>query len=238
MRKFPFEEITRGRPLILGHRGSPLELTENTVASFLRALKEGADGVELDVRKTGDGKLVVFHDETLPSGELLLDYPLNELREIARKQNIMLQSLEEVLRELAGKGFLNIELKELGTAETAVDLALAFLPPASFVFSSFLPTVVSECRRRAPEVPAIYISDSGRDPERLSRLLSDSDASGIGLWHEALTPSIAKFFISREIPIFVWTVNEPAEAQRVTALGVVGIITDVPAALRAALSAS
>ena len=51
--------------LVLGHRGSPLRERENTIPSFLRALQEGADGVELDVRVTKDKVLVVSHDNSL-----------------------------------------------------------------------------------------------------------------------------------------------------------------------------
>ena len=53
------------RPLILGHRGAPYDAPENTLASFARALEQGADGVELDVRRARDGVPVIIHDETL-----------------------------------------------------------------------------------------------------------------------------------------------------------------------------
>ena len=234
--KSQLSSLAPGRPLILGHRGAPTELTENTIASFQRALEEGADGVELDVRQTGDGKLVVFHDDLLKSGELLLDHSFVELRKLAGAQDVMIHSLDEVLRELAGKGFLNIELKESGIESAAVDLALAILPSASYVFSSFLPTVVSECRRLAPDVPAIFITDTCRDPERIMQIMENADASGIGLWHKALTPVLAKLFTARELPIFVWTVNDPAEAQKLAELGVAGIITDVPGVLSHSLA--
>lgn len=50
---------------VIGHRGHPVGVTENTLASFRKALRAGADGVELDVRVTADGKLVVMHDDSL-----------------------------------------------------------------------------------------------------------------------------------------------------------------------------
>ncbi len=51
--------------LVLGHRGAPLMEIENTVASFRRAIEDGADGVELDIRPTKDHVLVVSHDNSL-----------------------------------------------------------------------------------------------------------------------------------------------------------------------------
>ncbi|MDQ3819478.1 MAG: glycerophosphodiester phosphodiesterase, partial [Acidobacteriota bacterium] len=52
-------------PLIIGHRGAAAVAPENTLASFERALRDGADGIEFDVRLARDGVPVVIHDATL-----------------------------------------------------------------------------------------------------------------------------------------------------------------------------
>ena len=52
-------------PLIIGHRGASAVAPENTLASFARAFRDGADGIELDVRLARDGVPVVIHDATL-----------------------------------------------------------------------------------------------------------------------------------------------------------------------------
>ncbi|MCA1613516.1 MAG: glycerophosphodiester phosphodiesterase [Acidobacteria bacterium] len=54
-----------GRPLVVGHRGASARAPENTLAAFGRALRDGADGVEFDVRLAADGVPVVVHDATL-----------------------------------------------------------------------------------------------------------------------------------------------------------------------------
>src|SRR5512138_2530443 len=51
-----------GRPLVLGHRGASADAPENTLAAFRLALEQGADGVELDVRRCRTGEVVVVHD--------------------------------------------------------------------------------------------------------------------------------------------------------------------------------
>jgi len=53
------------RPLVFAHRGGAEALPEHTLAAYLRALDEGADGVECDVRLTRDGHLVCVHDRRL-----------------------------------------------------------------------------------------------------------------------------------------------------------------------------
>ncbi len=57
--------MTPGRPLVFAHRGGADALPEHTLAAYLRALDEGADGVECDVRLTRDGHLVCVHDRRL-----------------------------------------------------------------------------------------------------------------------------------------------------------------------------
>src|SRR5580698_2654522 len=52
-------------PLAIAHRGDPISATENTLTAFMSAVREGADMVELDLRRTRDGEIVVLHDPTL-----------------------------------------------------------------------------------------------------------------------------------------------------------------------------
>jgi len=52
-------------PLIIGHRGAAGEAPENTLASFLLAVQQGAHAVELDIDLTKDGEIIVIHDDTL-----------------------------------------------------------------------------------------------------------------------------------------------------------------------------
>ena len=55
----------KDRPLVFGHRGSPTHVTENTLPSFEKAIEQGVDGLEFDVRLSQDKKIVIFHDESL-----------------------------------------------------------------------------------------------------------------------------------------------------------------------------
>jgi glycerophosphoryl diester phosphodiesterase len=55
----------RAHPLVFAHRGSSAALPEHSLAAYLRAIEEGADGLECDVRLTNDGHLVCLHDRLL-----------------------------------------------------------------------------------------------------------------------------------------------------------------------------
>jgi len=57
--------LSKGRPLVVGHRGAMGHFPENTMLSFRKAVELGADWIELDVHLSRDGRLVVIHDELL-----------------------------------------------------------------------------------------------------------------------------------------------------------------------------
>ena len=105
------------------HRGASGDYPENTLLAFKEGIKAGANGLELDVHKTKDGKLVVIHDEdverTFQARGLVKDLTLDELRALTCRKQLFKDSkeccvptLEEVL-ELVKKHpvTLNIELK-------------------------------------------------------------------------------------------------------------------------------
>ena len=73
-----------GRPAVMAHRGASRAEAENTVAAFRRAGQMGAHAVELDVRRTADGVLVVHHNPHLADGRLIAGLTFAELRERAR----------------------------------------------------------------------------------------------------------------------------------------------------------
>src|SRR6476620_7134670 len=68
------------RPLVLAHRGACRRAPENTLEAFRMAAELGADGVELDVRRTADGVLVVSHDPVVPGFGLLVEHSFARLR--------------------------------------------------------------------------------------------------------------------------------------------------------------
>lgn len=223
-----FRQIVSGRPVILGHRGSPKLAAENTIESFLIAIEEGADGVELDVQFTSDGVPVVFHDEEFATGEKIGDLTFADMREVAHGLMAHVHTLEEVLRELSGKGFVNIEIKVPGHESQVLGIARKTMKKDTFLFSSFLPDVVATYRKLAPDVPAIWIVAELMTLDAALNVVQETGARGIAFLHSLITPELAGFFKIHNVPLFTWTVNDPAEAKRLIEIGVAGIITDEP----------
>jgi glycerophosphoryl diester phosphodiesterase len=225
-----FQSIQPGRPLILGHRGCPLRARENSLESFRLAMQSGADGIELDVQPTADGVLVAHHDEHLPSGEDLAALPYDQLKPLAEQAGYELTRVADVFHLVASSSLLlNIELKQPGCEAALIQLAREHLQPDRFAFSSFDVRAVAACRKLAPDVPALLIVWGLRGIHADFSVLENIDASGIAYETAHLTEEHAHFYTARKVPIFVWTVNDRAEAQRVASLKVSGIITDKPA---------
>ncbi len=112
--------------LIFAHRGCSTQAPENTLSAFRRAFEIGADGVELDVRQTKDGQLVVIHDPTVDrttNGRgFVEECTLDELRRLTVKGGEHIPTLRETLKMASDYGkMLLIDLKAVDVEDKLVD---------------------------------------------------------------------------------------------------------------------
>ncbi len=101
---------------VLGHRGFSSAYPENTLLAFRKAIEAGADGIELDVWLTKDGRVIVMHDETIDrtsdmSGRQK-EMTLDELRKANVGGGERIPTLEEVFELLPRDSIINVELKD------------------------------------------------------------------------------------------------------------------------------
>jgi glycerophosphoryl diester phosphodiesterase len=209
-----------GRPLLLGHRGARAvkSLLENSIESFDRALSDGCDGFEFDVRLTADGKAVICHDPHC-NGLEIERATAAELGPVAQ--------LEQVLRRYRSSAFLDIELKVPGLEASLVELLRTHSPQRGFVISSFLPEVLQVIRHRDPALPLGLICETRTELQRWDKLPLSFVIPHFGLVDAALVAQLK----SSKKKILVWTVNHPKDMKRFYDLGVEGIISDDAALL-------
>lgn len=214
------------RPLLLGHRGARAvrSIPENTLESFDRALADGCDGFEFDVRLTADGVPVICHD------------PRCGQFEIARASSAQLGELphlDHVLSRYQERAFLDIELKVTGLENVTLALLQKHSPQRGYVISSFLPDVLRTIRAEDSHVPLGLICETRKE------LLGCKDlAVEFVIPHQKLlTASLLRRLRDAGKRVFVWTVNNPAFMARFRDLGVDGIISDDSELLCRALSA-
>jgi glycerophosphoryl diester phosphodiesterase len=242
------------RPVIWAHRGASAEAPENTLAAFRLAAAQGADGVELDAQLCGSGEVVCFHDATLgrTTGQsgLLEETPWSVLRTLdaggrlqAQHRGERVPLLAEVLAELPRGLLVNIELKcerpdDRGLTAAVVQLVRAAAAEERVLLSSFNPLCLWRARALAPGLPRALLFASDQPPW-LRHPLAARPLWAAALHPEGLlvTPARAARWRRRGYTLAAWTVDEPAEAERLWSAGVSGLITNRPAALRAALGA-
>jgi glycerophosphoryl diester phosphodiesterase len=232
---------------VLGHRGARRRAAENTLAAFQLAIEEGADGVELDVRLDADDEVVVIHDPTLlrvtggKDARLIEDLTWNELSRVDVGNGEHVPRLADVLSWARdGDTRVNIELKSDVSRRGLLAWKVVRLVAAErnaaerLILSSFDPRLVIATARALPWVPVGYLRERAPVPRRW--------LAQRGLGAAAVHPSAAlttRDAISgwqrAKLPVNVWTVNEPAEARRLDALGVDCLISDEPGKVLAAL---
>lgn len=224
-------------PRVVGHRGSPREAIENTLASFQAAFAAGATAVELDARLTRDGAIVVHHDAELgrvaPGSGLIEELTLDEIR--ARSGGLV-PTLADVLDALPASARVDVELKADALNAHALPIeALKVIRAAGAVeralVTSFDPALADEYARLSgrPAGAILPFVPEAADLEAWPRLRY------VALSIDAAEEDAVRMARGMGRRVLAWTVNSEKEAWTLLARGVEGIITDRPGPLLRAL---
>lgn len=243
------------RPIILAHRGDSAHAPENTLPAFSQAIQEGVDGIELDVKLTADGHVVVIHDSdverTTDGKGRVAALTLDAVRKLdagswfdPKFSGTKIPLLDEAFETIGRDKLINIELKNYSTPFNGLALKVCEVIKrhnngSQIILSSFFAFNLNIAAKILPNVSRGLLAMRGTP----------------GLWarsfgfmfgdFQALHPHVSS--VSRQQVarahrvhrrVHVWTVNDPEEVIRLTDWGVDGIITDDPAAALIALGRS
>ena len=229
-------------PLIVAHRGASKAERENTLEAFATAGRMGADMVELDVRRTADGALVIHHDPTV-DGRAIIDMRADELPSY-------IPGLSDSLDACAGMQ-VNIEIKnDAGEPDHDPDQEVARKVAAllaergdsdRMLISSFDRATINAVKRADPGLRTGYLF---MIPELVNGVTLDAFVTGVAAeGHEALhphrraaTPELVDAAHAVGLAVNVWTVDNPDVLVLLRDLGVDALITNVPDLARQALS--
>jgi glycerophosphoryl diester phosphodiesterase len=223
-------------PLIFGHRGASASATENTLAAYSLAVAQDADGIELDIRLTADGAMVLHHDPDVPGFGTIIRRTFAELRAEAPH----VPTPDEMLA-VAGDLLIDVEIKnDPGQPDHDPDHAAAELVVEwirrnglhwrTFV-SSFNPETMNRVRALDPTITTGLLLARGDLPERVD------DIAQLGhTWvlpgDDMLGSEPARRMDAAHaagLKVMVWTVDDPGRMQQLAASGIDGIITNDPA---------
>jgi glycerophosphoryl diester phosphodiesterase len=240
---------------IIAHRGASHDAPENTLAAFKLGWQQRADGVELDIWLTKDGKIVVCHDantkRTTGAAKKIPESTLAELRTLEagswkdpKWKSEKLPTLTEALALIPAGRRLVIEVKcgpEV-LPELERDLKASGKPASQLVIISFKYDVCAEAKKLFPKIPVLYLSSFKQDettgawtptPAELIQKAKAAGLEGINLSFKGpLDAAFVKQTHAAGLKFYVWTVNDVAVARKLLAAGADGITTDRPEWLR------
>lgn len=241
-------------PTIIAHRGASGYAPENTMAAFELAERLGADFIELDIRMSKDGELVIIHDKTVDrttnKAGYVHDFTLRELQGMdagsffsAKYADETIVTLEEVMYTFAGRIGILIEIKDpqlypgiegklakmVRRYEMIQDIAGIGahdgIQIQSFDFES-----MRRMQTLLPDIPIAVLINADQLPltdEALDEFASY--ASSLNISHDLLDEELVRKIHERNRKVMAWTIRKDQDMERMRELGVDGIITDYPA---------
>jgi len=238
----PFHE----RAVLVAHRGNSSEAPENTLASIRAALalEPPPEFVEIDVRASADGRLVVIHDSTLERTTTGVGEVAELTWEEIQKHRAAyagsfgeqfadepIPLLEDVLAAVADSDTaVMIEIKAAGLGDDVVRLLERRGELERHVVAGFRADVVVAATMANADARTLYLSGEAT-PEQIE-LAHLIGADIFGVAHDGLTGEAVDLAHAKGLVVWSWTVNEEPRATELLRWGVDGIITDRPRAMR------
>ena len=224
------------RPLVLAHRGASRRAPENTIEAFALARDLGSDGVELDVRRTSDGVLVLSHDPVVDGFGLLVEHPFAALRAAVPR----VPTLEEAFDALDGL-IVNVEIKCFPTEPDAdperivvrgvVELLDRLGQHERVIVSSFELDAVDQVRVLDGRVVTGWLT-YGLEPATSLPIAAARGHAWLNPDRAAMLGPAALVAVrdaaALGVRLDVWTVDDPDEIAALAAAGVDALITNVP----------
>ena len=218
------------RPITIAHRGEPVGHRENTLGAFAAAVGLGADWVEIDLRRTRDGEIVVLHDQTL---ERLweVDASVGDIdwSEVARigHGDVRIPSLRQVLAAVPVPLMVDFTRREVVEGALEQVVAADALERSLFVTGNV--PALRQLRALSGEARIGLTWTDGEEPPLA--LLEELDAEYWNPWFGVLSEAGAAAVHAAGRLVSCWTVDETADMQRVTAWGADAVVSNQVGAL-------
>jgi glycerophosphoryl diester phosphodiesterase len=215
---------------IFAHRGLHLSAGENTVAAFLEAKAVGADGVELDVRQSKDGALVVHHDALIDGVGLISDLLLRDIP-------VSVASLSDAMTACSGIS-VNVEIKN-DPAEASYDPSGALAAEVvsclseggwrdGVIISSFDLATCQAVRAVDAEIHVGWLLDWRREAAPCVEIAREHSFNAVHPFFQQTDEALVHAAQLCGVAVNVWTVNFVDEMTRLFDLDVDAVITDDP----------
>ncbi|NYE48945.1 glycerophosphoryl diester phosphodiesterase [Spinactinospora alkalitolerans] len=220
--------------LAIAHRGDPIQFRENTLPAIRAGAAAGADLVEIDLKLTADGHVVLLHDDTLerfwglarPIGELTLA----QIAALGDGRDRRIPTLMEVLAEFGGPGRvpLMLDVASVDVALAADDVVAEHGLLDRVVYSGAVEAMRAIRARRPHARLTLTWDQQGLPPAELWQVVQPRFYNS---YWPLLTRELVAEMHRHGYAVSAWTVNDVSEMARLIGMGVDAIITDQPADL-------
>jgi len=223
-----------GIPLVIAHRGDSFNALENSLEAIHKALSYPVDMIELDVRRSLDNGLFIMHDKTtLKTAERSIDIERSMSAEIVRirlKNGEPVPTLTDVLKSVSGKAGLNLEIKSSGAGLLTAEHLASSGYKGYILASSFKEDEIVAVHHVLPVLPVSLIFDvfTIRDVPRYG----EKGYKIISLRKTTVNAKLIEACHEQGIQVYVWTVDETEEMQKLISWGVDGIYSNNPGVLK------
>jgi len=212
---------------VIAHRGASFLEPENTIRAVERAVKMGADFVEVDVRVSKDNKLVVMHDpdinRTTDGKGLVKDYTVQELKNFDAGDGETVPTLDEIITCVKDRIGLVIEIKEPGT-EVKILEKIDENNLENVILTSFYHKSIKNARKTDPSVDAGIIFTC--QPVDVNQMVSNAGANIIFPSYRYMNEDMVKQAQNKGISVYPWTIDDPEIFEKFVEMGVDGIVTN------------
>ncbi len=232
---------------IIAHRGASGYTTENTLSAVKKAAEMNSDAVEVDIWRTADDSLIVFHDRNtarLTSDSLVIPKTTyKELRALELPNGSFIPTLREVLELLPSDMEIFIEIKcggEEGEAGKVFPMlgemlrGTGTLDQATVI--SFNTETLIASAENIPTVPIYWLTGKQQPTARIINTANNTGVDGINVHYSLVSAELINQAQNNNLEVYVWTVND---SEKATALlqkyHITGITTDYPNTIREAV---
>lgn len=230
----------------ISHRGGGSSALENSLDGIEHGLASGVEMIEVDVRTTSDGVMILSHDSKLDStNRLLREHTWHEVR----ASNAQIATLDQALELVHGRARINLDVKEPSVVEPMVKVVRARRCVDDCIVSCLEPAVLVQVSALEPTIerflsypadrggastkpwlkPAVDAVISGMRltlPARLPGMLRPLPDTNATIYYKLVTRRLMETAQRLGIKVYTWTVDEPADIGRVIALGVAGVTSN------------
>lgn len=227
-----------GRPLVLGHRGASAHAGDNTIEAFELAVAHGADGVELDVRFTADGVVMLHHDPDVGEMGPLIHHGFGTVR----KTHPEIPTLDEALPTL-GDLIINVEIKnspvdaDFDPTHTMAEAIARWVSRHDLndrvMVTSFNPDTVMAVREHDDSIVTGQLVNRGFDILAGIAAIAAAGHSWVAPWVGGITPDAVAIIGSAHdtgLRVASWTVDDPGDIAALAGAGIDAVISNDPAA--------